>query len=114
MKRLYIAGAYSSDNILGVLDNIRTGIRAGTEAMLQGYAPFVPWLDFQFHLMLRGDEMLSVKDYQNYSLEWLKVCHAMWVLPGHENSKGTAVEIKLAEELGIPIYYRKPWIKEGT
>lgn len=109
VKRLYIAGAYSADNVLGVLDNIRRGMRAGTQALLAGFAPFVPWFDFHFQLMLRENEALTVEDYYRYSLAWLEVSDAVWVLPGSENSKGTQAEIKRAQELGIPVHYERPF-----
>lgn len=105
MKRVYVAGAYSSDNVLGVLDNIRKGMRVSTEILLQGYAPFVPWFDFHFQLMLRENETLTVKDYYQYSLSWLEVADAVFVLEGWENSKGTKAEIERATQLDIPVFY---------
>lgn len=103
--RVYVAGAYSADNVLSVLDNIRNGMRAGTELFLMGFSPFVPWFDFHFQLMLREGETLTVQDYYRYSMEWLDVSGAVLVLPNSENSKGTQAEIKRAGELGIPVFY---------
>jgi len=105
MKRIYIAGAYSGNNVIEILDNIRKGIRAGTEIFLKGYAPFVPWFDFHFQLMLRNNESPSIEDYYRYSLAWLEVSDALYVLKDSENSKGTQNEIKIAQELNIPIFY---------
>ena len=105
MHRVYVAGAYSADNVIGVLDNIREGMRVSTEVLLSGYAPFCPWLDFHFQLMLRPDERLSVSDYYSYSLAWLDVCDAMILVHGWENSKGTLKEIERAKELGIQIFH---------
>lgn len=82
-------------------------MRVGTEALLKGYAPFVPWMDYHFNLMLRDGERLSVEDYYRYSMAWLEVSDAVLVLPGWEKSKGTLNEIKRAEELYMPIYYYK-------
>ena len=104
MKRIYIAGSYSADNVIDVLDNIRKGMRAGTECLLKGFSPFVPWFDFHFQLMLRENEKLTVEDYYNYCIVWLEVSDEVWVLPNSENSKGTQKEIKKAIELGIPVY----------
>lgn len=105
MKRVYVAGAYSADNILGVLDNIREGLRWSTQVFLAGHAPFAPWLDFHFQLMLRDNENLTVEQYYQYSLEWLRVSDIVFVTPGWENSRGTYAEIAEATRLGIPIVY---------
>lgn len=104
IKRVYIAGAYSANNVITILDNIREGMRVGTELFLKGYSPFVPWFDFHFQLMLRENEELTVDDYYRYSIDWLEVSDAVLVLPNSENSKGTKAEIKRAEEIGIPVY----------
>ncbi len=104
MKRVYVAGAYSSNNVLGVLDNMRRGMRASTEVFLAGFAPFCPWLDYHYTLMLREGEHLTVEDYYNYSKAWLEVSDAVLVLPNSENSKGTQAEIVRAKELHIPVF----------
>jgi hypothetical protein len=105
MLRVYIAGAYSADNVLGVLNNMRVGMRAGTKVLLAGFSPFVPWLDYHFQLMLRENEELEVEDYYRYSLAWLEVSEVVLVLPNSGKSKGTQAEIERAKELGIPIVY---------
>lgn len=99
--RIYLAGKYSANNILGVLDNIKTGNRVAAKFIKQGYAVFSPFLDYQFHFF----ENLSIQDYYDYSIAFLAVCDEMWVLPDWENSKGTIKEIELALELNIPIKY---------
>lgn len=104
MKRVYVAGAYSADNVITVFDNMRRGIRASTKVFLMGFAPFCPWIDYHFSLMLRGKEKLKVEDYYQYSLAWLEVSDAVLVLPNSEHSKGTQAEIKRAIALRIPIY----------
>ena len=105
MKRVYVAGAYSADNVITVLDNIREGMRLSTRIMLAGYAPFCPWLDFHFQLMLRESERFMVEDYYRYSLAWLDVSDAMVLVPGWENSRGTQNEIDRASRISIPIFY---------
>lgn len=105
MKRIYLAGSYSADNIIGVLDNIRKGQRAGAVAMMRGYAVFCPWLDYQLHFHLREGETIPKKIYQDNSMAWLEVSNEVWVLPGYENSNGTNREIARAHELKIPVKY---------
>ena len=112
LKRIYVAGAYSADNVMSVLDNMRRGIRLSTLVKLAGYAPFSPWLDYHFQLQLRGDERLTIDDYYNYSTAWLEASDAVLVAVESENSRGTAKEIRRAIELGIPIYYSLKELKE--
>ena len=112
MKRVYVAGPYSADNISDIFENIRKGMRAGVEVFLAGYSPYVSWHDFHHNLMLKDGESLSVNDYYEMSMAWLVVSDAMLVLPGWMESKGTLAEIKRAEELKIPIFYTFEALKE--
>ena len=104
MNKIYVAGAISDSNVLQVLKNIRLGQRASVELLLKGYAPFVPFLDYQLFLQLRDDEEISLTQIQQYSMEWLGACDAVFVLPNSENSKGTQAEIKRAITLEIPVF----------
>lgn len=102
MKRVYVAGAYSSNNVIGVLDNMRRGMKLSYDVLKLGAAPFVPWFDYHFSLI--GE--VTLDEYYNYSLAYLKVCDAMIVvIEGMENSKGTQHEIDYAKENNIPIFY---------
>ena len=105
MKRVYVAGAYSADNAIDVENNKRNGMRASTEVFLAGFAPFCPWLDYHFILMLREGEVLTLEQFYEYSLAWLKASDVLLVLPNSGRSAGTRTEIKMAKELGIPVYY---------
>lgn len=100
-KRIYLAGAYSADNILQVLTNIKTGVRVAAKYIKQGFAVFCPFLDYQFHFF----EDITLQDYYDYSIAFLLACDEMWVLPGYENSKGTIKEIEIALSNNIPIHY---------
>ena len=105
MKRVYVAGPYSANNISDCLENMRKGMRAGVKVFLAGYSPWVPWHDFHHQLMFRDGESLSVDDYYEMSMAWLVVSDAMLVLPGWTDSKGTIAEMKKATELGIPTFF---------
>ena len=98
--RIYVAGAYSADNVIGVLNNIQRGTKYCAKLMKEGHSPFCPWLDYQFHFY---EPKLTVEDYYRYSMAWLEVSDCIHVLPNSENSKGTQKEIERARELGIPI-----------
>lgn len=107
MKRIYVAGKYSADNVIDVLSNMHDGIKMAVKVLKMGHAPFCPWLDYQFHFF----QKLTIEEYYRYSMAWLEVSDEVWVLPDWENSKGTIAEIKRAEELGIPVVYlpEDPW-----
>lgn len=94
-ERIYVAGAYSADNVIAVLDNMRKGMRLATEVFLAGYAPFSPWMDYHYQLMLWDGEHLSVNDYYDYSISWLAVSDAMILVPGYENSLAHYVKLSL-------------------
>jgi len=112
MKRIYIAGSYSADNVLDVLNNIRKGIRAGTEVLLAGYSPFIPWLDYNVFLQLREEEQISVDCIRQHSMVWLEASDAVLVLPYYQTSSGTLAEINRAKELKIPVFYSLEDLKE--
>lgn len=97
--RIYVAGAISSDNILGCLTNIREGIKACAKLLKLGHEPFCSHLDYQFHFF----EDLSIDDYYRYSIKWLEVSDLVLVLPNSEDSRGTIVEINRAIELDIKV-----------
>lgn len=102
MRRVYVAGAYSADNVTGVMRNMRHGIALAVQVMKAGFAPFAPWLDFQYGLM----QEFGIKEYQAASMAWLEVSDAMIVQPiGAQTSNGTIREILRAKELGIPVFY---------
>jgi len=104
MKRVYLAGRYSADNIIDMLRNIREGITTGAMLLNNGYAVFCPFLDYQFSLTFYGS-VLQKKHYQDNSMAWVECCHAMYVMPHSEESRGVQREIARARELGIPVFF---------
>ena len=105
MKRVYVAGKYNDDNIISALENMRLGMKVSTEVFLLGYAPFVPWFDYHFVLMLPDGEHISKEIYHKYSMQWLEVSDCVLALPNWKRSGGAIREIKRAKELNIPVYY---------
>lgn len=107
MIRVYVAGAYSANNVVAVLLNIRRGIRASTELFMDGYAPFCPWFDMHFILAAQENEEKAVTDkkkFYDYCLVFVDVCQAMLVI---SDAPGVRDEEARARELGIPIFYNK-------
>ena len=104
MKRVYVAGAYSADNVIDVLKNIGKGEKIASDLFLKGFASFTPWHD-KAHIFYNADKDFAVELFYKFSMAWLDVSDLMLVIPGYENSKGTLAEIERAKELGIKIYY---------
>lgn len=104
MLRVYVAGAYSADNVLDVLKNIGKGEEACSDLFLLGCAPFCPWHDKDF-VLRRPNANFTIPMFYEYSMAWLEVSDAIFVLPNSENSKGTQGEIKRALELKIPVFF---------
>ncbi len=100
--RIYLAGKYSDNNILGCFNNIHDGIAATVSILKAGHAVFCPFVDFLFQFF---DKSLTKEDYYRYSMAWLEVSEEVWVLPGWEDSIGVKKEIQRANELGIPVRY---------
>jgi hypothetical protein len=116
LKKIYIAGPYSSDNVLGVLRNMRRGMRLATKVFKAGFAPFCPHLDYHFTLQAEENNDFTVGDYYNYSMAWLEVSDAVLLLPGWRDSTGTKAEVDRAYELNIPVFEHfkalQEWDKE--
>ena len=105
MKRIYIAGAIRSTDPLQFLENIRRGMRLSAQAIIAGYAVYSPFVDFNFFLQLHPGDRIPVEMIQAQSMAWLEVCDAVLVVPGWENSQGTAAEISVAHAAVIPVVY---------
>ncbi len=105
MKIIYIAGPYSSDNIIQGLENIRVGRRMATVVLLKGLWPICPWLDSELFMQLREGEKISLEEIQSYSTALLKKCDAVLCIGEWHKSKGTMAEINVAINSDIPIFY---------
>lgn len=110
MIRVYVAGAMQAKpdehRVLGFLRNLGKGIRATVEVLLEGYAVFCPFVDFHYWMFLWPDEEITEDMIKAQSMAWLEVCDAVIVVPDSDHSKGTQAEIKKAQALNIPVFYR--------
>lgn len=110
MIKVYVAGAYSDDNVLGVLKNIGRGEEIASQVFQLGFAPFTPWHDKSF-VTTHWNNEFTVPMFYNYCMEWLKVSDCVLVVPNvsglknWEDSKGTLAEIEVAKENDIPVFY---------
>jgi len=103
-KRVYVAGPYSGDNVLTVLDNISQARRAAALVFRAGWAPFCPHhdADYSAHMTKAEHAAMDVDYYKQLSMAYVEVADVVLLLPGWENSSGCLAEKARAEELGIP------------
>ena len=118
MKRVYVAGAYSGDNILTCLQNIGKGEALASEVFMLGHAPFCPWHD-KSYIISNPHIDFMVNDFYEYTLKWLEVSDCILLVKDNwEHSKGTLAEIELAKKQNIPIFddisIMLEWAKENT
>lgn len=100
MIKVYIAGKYNSDNVIDVLKNIRKGIKMGAKLLKLGFAPFCPFLDFQFGF----HEDISIDNYKAFSIEWLRACDCVLMLDNWTRSEGAKEEMRIAYRMGLLVF----------
>lgn len=101
MRRAYLAGAYSANNVIDVLGNMRRGMEASAAVLKAGFAVYSPWCDCLLHFQ----QAFTIDECYGYSMPWLEAADAVLVVPeGAAQSRGTQAELKRARELGIPIF----------
>ena len=101
--RIYIAGPYTAPTADEQGKNIERARDAAAELYRKGHVPFSPhtmtaWFDHSYPDIPR-------KHYLETDLEWLELCDAILMLPGWQLSNGACAEHKLAESLGLQIFY---------
>lgn len=50
-------------------------------------------------------------DYMRMSLRQIADCDGIVILPGWERSRGAAIEVELAQALGLPVLRLNEWIE---
>ena len=116
IKTVYVAGPLTpisgtENHAIEYLVNMRNMVTAARKLLMAGYYPFVPAFDFLFFMILPEgakyccDEVeISGPQIKNYSMEWLRRCDAILLLPGWSKSKGSIAEFYEAINLGIPTF----------
>lgn len=103
MKRVYVAGRYSADNVIDVLKNIGRGEKACARVFEFGMSPFCPWHDKTYCMELT-DKDTPKEQFYKHSIAWLEVSDAVYVISGQGDGGGVDAELEIARKKGIPIF----------
>ena len=106
-RRIYVAGAIRNPKCMEFLGNLRKGMRVCTEFILEGYAPFCPFIDFLLTFQLQPNEEITEDDILDYSISFIAGSEIMYIVPDYERSAGVRDEIQEAVRLNIPVFYTK-------
>jgi len=94
---VYVASKCDDPNPAVYEKNCVEALKVGIELVKKGYVPFIP------HMALHGCYQfgLTRQDALLVGLLWLMRCDALFY---HVSSPGTDGELKIAKELGMPIF----------
>lgn len=98
MKLIYIAGAYRAATPSGVLANIDAAREVARQVARRGDLPVTP------HLLSHGVEAeLNELYWIEGTLELMRRCDEVQLVPGWEESNGTLAEVTEALDLDKPV-----------
>ena len=100
MKVIFVSGAYRAPNALEIERNIRHAEAAAVELWKQGWAVYCPHKN-----TAHFDGLVPDSIWLEANLEILRRCDAIYMMKGHDSSLGAMQELKLAQDLGLPILY---------
>ena len=94
---VYVAGKYRGKTEYDVWSNIQTADYYGAELIKRGYFPVVPHKNTAGYGGLQDDQF-----FLDGTMEMLKRCDYIYLLPDWESSEGARLEKEEAVVLGIP------------
>lgn len=108
---LYVAGPYRGASKVRIAQNISAARSVALEAARRGWMPMCPHMNtahMEDDLPHLGDQF-----WLQGTLELMRRCDALVLVPGWETSEGTQAEISEADRLRIPVY-RSPDLMPGA
>lgn len=107
IRLVYIAGPYRATCALKTQRNIFAAESLGKQVALQctGYYPVIPHCNTALWDYDPGLDNITGQYHLDGTMEMMRRCDAVLVVPNYLNSEGTKLEIAEAERLNIPVYY---------
>lgn len=102
MKVIYVAGPYRAATREGVELNIQAAKRVGLLVAKLGASPIIPHMNTA-HLDA-VDPSIGDEYWLAATMELMRRCDAVVLVPGWENSEGTLAEIDEAHRLGLKVF----------
>lgn len=103
--KIYVAGPISADTKEGILANVEVAKRVTVELIKKGHYPYTPHL-----LCLLGHEQ-TWEFWMKFDEQFLRCCDAFFHIAP---SRGTDLELALAKELGMKIFYSLEEVEESN
>lgn len=111
MKVVYIAGPFRADHAWGIECRVRCAEEAALQVAEIGAMPLCPHTNTRFFHGLLTDEF-----WLEGTMELLRRCDAVYLVPGWQHSSGTLAELQEAADLGLPVFESRErlrsWIEE--
>lgn len=95
---VYVAGPYRSGTAFGREENIFAARKVGAELVTNGFMPVIPHANTAHFDGLNTDDF-----FLEGTLEMMRRCDVVFLIPGHEKSSGARAEKAEAANLGIPV-----------
>lgn len=102
---IYIAGPYRAKNDRTVADNIAAARCAAVDVYNAGHVALTPHMNTAHLDDPEHGCTLSDEDWLRVTMDLLKRCDAILMLPGWEESAGSKAELAYAETEGMPVYH---------
>lgn len=103
---IYLASPYSHPDPAVRLQRFETVCFVAANLMRDGVHLYSP-IAHTHPIALKGELPLGWEFWEQYDRKILAACQELWVvmMDGWRESKGVAAEIKIAEEMGLPVKY---------
>lgn len=101
MKVIYIAGRYRGPNAWAVEQNIRAAEEVAARVWAMGHVALCPHANARHMDGVASDEVFLAG-----TLELMRRCDAVLLVPNWRDSEGARAEVAEADRLGIPVFGR--------